>query len=94
MGALYPWIVLLLIFFILLAYQRAKSSAVLWGEFVKSAFDVFLPDLIKKLKFSFPSNNEDSKKLWLKFSQSILYNRPDLLPERILSETNDNQSDL
>lgn len=89
----FPWIVLLLILFIFFTHQRAKSSAVLWGDFVKSAFDIFLPDLIGKLKFFPPSNNEESKELWLKFSQAILYVRPDLLPERILSDDKDNQSD-
>ena len=90
----YPWIIIFLIPFIFFTYQRAKASAILWGDFVKSAFDVFLPDLLEKLKFSSPCNNEESKELWLKFSQAILYNRPDYLPERIFHEDNHNPNCL
>ena len=57
--------------------QQAKEAAVAWGRWVKSAFDISLPDLLKKLGFQSPSKITDIRKIWDAYSQTIVYNDPD-----------------
>jgi hypothetical protein len=70
----------------ILAYERAKRAAVNWGEYVKSAFDVFLPELRRKMHFPSPATKEEEKSLWAKFSQAIIYARPECMPDRVISK--------
>ncbi|MDP1624171.1 MAG: hypothetical protein Q8L64_00225 [bacterium] len=58
----------------ILASTRAESSAVQWGELVKSSFDVFLPKLKKELELNTLPENE--RKMWTQFSQVIIYRLP------------------
>mgnify|MGYP006193474647 CR=1 FL=1 len=44
-----------------------------WGEWVKAAFDVFLPALCHKLGYKKPRTAEDERKFWLSFSQGTAY---------------------
>ncbi|MGR3277295.1 hypothetical protein ACSYAD_19530 [Acaryochloris marina NIES-2412] len=64
---------LFLIAIIIFAYQRAKSAAIIWGSFVKSIFDIFIPDLLRKLEFPLPASFEEEKLLWQQFSQMLIY---------------------
>jgi len=64
----------------IIAYSRAKSSAIEWGDLVKSSFDLFLSDLCKKLGFSIPVTGEEQQILWEKFSQAIIYVNPEHMP--------------
>jgi hypothetical protein len=66
------------------AYRRALSAAMQWGELVKAAFDVFLPDLWTRLGAPLPASKEEQRRTWERFSQAILYRRPGRLPSRFL----------
>jgi hypothetical protein len=70
----------------LVAAWRAKSAVVEWGEGVKAAFDIFLPALLTKLQFPFPTTKEEELKLWREFSQAIIYRWPELVPVRVKAE--------
>lgn len=66
----------------IVAYTRARCSAAEWGDYVKSSFDIFIPELRNKLGFSKPTTSKEEKSLWSKFSQAIIYMDPDCLPKR------------
>jgi hypothetical protein len=69
---------ILLIFF---SFYRAGKAAVEWGNFIKSAFDLYIPDLYKKLNF-YPTNSLDKRrKEWNSFSQAIIYSDQNSLPK-------------
>lgn len=76
------WVPFMAIFVVILSYVRAESSSVEWGDMVKSAFDVYLPDLGKKLSFEESSSTLDANSLWSKFSQAIIYGDPEFMPNR------------
>jgi hypothetical protein len=59
---------------------RASSAAAGWGSYVKSAFDLYRFDLIELLGTETPADRETEKALWKKYSQAIVYRRPDMLP--------------
>lgn len=67
------WIPVLALGFAALFYVRAKYAAYNWGLTVKAAFDVFLPDLRKKLELPFPENMDAERKQWREFSQVTIY---------------------
>jgi hypothetical protein len=60
---------------------RAVSSAKEWGDFVKSAFDVYRFKLLESLGVELPKDRNEEKVLWSKYSQAILYRLPETLPE-------------
>jgi len=62
--------------------RRALAAVQDWGEMVKAAFDVFLPDLYKKLGAMPVESRQEEQKIWMAFSQAVLYRRPKLLPPR------------
>lgn len=64
----------------LVAFSRATSSAVEWGDLIKSSFDVFLPELCEKLGLLDTATVNEKKVLWRKFSQSIIYRNPKYMP--------------
>jgi hypothetical protein len=78
----YWWIPVLSLFFAIFAARLARTSAIQWGELVKSTFDVFLPKLRKKLEFSPPRTLAEEQALWRAFSQAILYRLPQSMPNR------------
>jgi hypothetical protein len=65
---------------------RAVSSAIGWGDFVKSAFDAYRFDLLERLDIDIPRTRAEEKTTWLKYSQAILYRKASSLPE--LKRTN------
>ncbi len=75
------WIVLLFILLGTLAPLRATSSAREWGDFVKSAFDVYRFNLLKSLGIELPKSREQERALWTKYSQAIIYRLPERLPD-------------
>jgi hypothetical protein len=79
----FVWLPIAAFIFSLVAARRAKGAAVEWGELVKAAFDIYLPALLTKLQFPFPSSKEEELKLWREFSQAIIYRWPELVPVRI-----------
>lgn len=60
---------------------RAVSSAREWGDFVKSAFDVYRFKLLESLGVALPNDRDEEKALWSQYSQAILYRKPEALPE-------------
>lgn len=76
------WLPILALVAARLAYTQACRAAVEWGDLVKAAFDVFLPDLASKLKLSIPSKRTEERKLWTRFTQAVLYRAPSAIPER------------
>jgi hypothetical protein len=75
------WIVLLFIVLGTIVPLRAASSAREWGDFVKSAFDMFAPKMRESLGFNSPTDRDDEAKQWKSYSQAIIYRRPDLIPD-------------
>lgn len=77
------WIPFLLISFAIISFYRATNAAIIWGDFVKAAFDIYLPELKEKLGFISSSPDEtDSKLIWQKFSQAVIYHKPEYMPKR------------
>jgi hypothetical protein len=75
------WVVLLFIALGTIAPLRATSSAREWGDFVKSAFDVYRFILLESLGFDTPKDREEEKVMWNKYSQAIIFRLPEKLPE-------------
>ena len=76
------WILVSAIVLVFVAFSRARASAVQWGKWVKAAFDVFLPELYKKLGFKSQKSEIEAKQMWRDFSQAIIYMDSDCLPSR------------
>jgi len=72
----YPWVLLALVVFAFLTSWQSRVAAEQWGEWVKGAFDVFLPALCKELGYLRPQDSEDERAFWIKFSQAITYRNP------------------
>ncbi len=62
--------------------RGAMRSAIEWGVMVKSAFDVFLPELYSKLGFTSTCSSDEVKSTWYAFSQAIVYRLPNEMPSR------------
>lgn len=75
------WVVLLFIALGTLAPLRATSAAREWGDFVKSAFDVYRFNLLESLGIDLPKSREEERKVWTKYSQAIIYRLPETLPD-------------
>jgi hypothetical protein len=58
------------------SYYWAANSTTAWGDLVKSAFDCYLPALIKQLGFMVPPTEAGRRKFWTEFSALITYQRP------------------
>jgi len=57
-----------------------QGAAVRWGEMVKAAFDVFLPDLGRQLGLPAPATREEAWKTWNQLSEAFLHRWPENLP--------------
>lgn len=77
------WFPVISALFSWLAYHRAKSSAVEWGEMVKASFDTFLPELYKKLRLTQNSAKPEMKQFWESYSSAIIYRYPSTLTSNI-----------
>lgn len=75
------WIVGMWIMLGTIAPLRATSSAREWGNYVKSAFDVFIPKLRDTLGIRVPKNRQKEFVQWQKFSQALIFRLPEQLPE-------------
>jgi hypothetical protein len=58
------------------AYCWASMRAMDWGELVKSAFDCYLPALIKQLGYAVPTTEAERREFWEEFSALITYQQP------------------
>jgi hypothetical protein len=59
-----------------LAYFQAAAHALAWGDLVKSAFDCYLPALIKQLGFVLPVSNSERREFWKEFNRLIFFQIP------------------
>lgn len=65
------------------AAGRARVAAVEWGQMVRAAYDVHLPELREKLGFAAPADRKQERKMWEEFSRSIVYRDPRLIPRSV-----------
>ena len=72
------------LFFSIIASYRARIAADEWGEWVKAAFDVYLPELDTRLGFC---SEEKGPNGWRSFSQAIIYRLPSSMPTREQSKS-------
>lgn len=72
---------------------RAASSAKEWGDYVKSAFDVFSPKLRAALGFTQPKSRKEEFSQWQKFSQVLCYQLPEQMPELDSQNGDDTQQE-
>jgi hypothetical protein len=63
------------------AYYWATTCAMAWGDLVKSAFDCYLPALIKQLGFAVPPTEAERLEFWDEFSALITFQQP-MTPDR------------
>jgi hypothetical protein len=56
-----------------LAYNGAVVRAVAWGEYVKSAFDLYLPKLANTLGYRLPDTLEKRREFWNAFSLTLYF---------------------
>jgi hypothetical protein len=75
------WVVLLFIILGTIAPMRATSAAREWGDFVKSAFDIYRFKLLESFGIELPNSREEERKLWTRYSQAIIYRLPEILPD-------------
>jgi len=64
------------------AFRFAANAARTWGNWVKAAFDVYLPELRKKLEFGLPKDNERAREMWENFSRAVIYRHAEFMPEK------------
>jgi len=65
------WLFFLCLLFIFLAYIRARGAAKGYGERVKATFDIYLPQLAKKLGFELSDDISKNMEFWKAFSPDI-----------------------
>jgi hypothetical protein len=62
-----------------LAYEGAVERAQAWGDLIRAAFDLYLPDLAKKMGYALPPDRDKRRAFWRDATSSFLYNEP--IPE-------------
>jgi hypothetical protein len=60
--------------------RRARIAAIEWGSLSKAAFDVYLPELRKKLSFPELPTGKERRDQMQRFSQAIIYRKPAAMP--------------
>lgn len=79
-----PWLPAVSAATAIIASRRAKVAASGWGSLVKSAFDVFLPALRKKLSYPQPPTVAEESGQWESFSTAVVFRHRGSLPDRVL----------
>jgi hypothetical protein len=79
------WLSVLFLVCSLISYRMARLAALEWGDWVKSSFDVFLPDLRKKLELDIPADKTE-RQIWEEFSQAILFRLQKRVPARVQTQ--------
>jgi hypothetical protein len=72
------WLIIpiLAIVFTVLSYQLGISAARQWGENIKSVFDIYRYDLLKKIGIKSASSWDDERKQWKTITKAFLYHYP------------------
>lgn len=63
-------------------YHKCNDAAVRWGDWIKTAFDLFLPNLAGRLGLAVPATRSEERRQWEQFCQAVVYQSPDDLPPR------------
>lgn len=71
----------------MLASIQAREAAAGWGKSVKAAFDVYLPDLRKKLELSDGLTRDKEYMQWNLMSRAMEYRKREALPPRATKKT-------
>lgn len=66
-----------------LASKRAVGAAILWGDFVKSSYDLYLPDLKDQIRLPETKTAEQEKILWKNFAIQVIYHSEDHVLKRV-----------
>ena len=77
------WFPLSLIGFAYFASRKSISSAVMWGDFVKSSYDLFLPNLREQIKLPETQNVEEERQIWNKFARQVIYHSQKNVSRRV-----------
>lgn len=85
------WIFPIAILSAFFAAYRARIAAIEWGHYIKASFDVFLPELYKKLGFQHPLNRAEERSNLMRFSQAMIYRSETSLHDRVLPESKENK---
>jgi hypothetical protein len=75
----------------LLASSSSIRAAIDFGALVKICFDVYLPELSKKLNFPPPGSLEEEQNMWRRFSQALIYRAPEVMVSRAPSQSSDDK---
>ena len=73
------WFAGMAVVFAIISYRRARSSAERYGEFIKAMFDLYVPELCKKLGYSLSPEPKTNRNFFKAFSQMIVYRNADSL---------------
>ena len=57
------------------AYRGAIATAMAWGSYVRSAFDLYLPALANALGYEHPRTDAERRLFWYRLVQTFLENR-------------------
>jgi hypothetical protein len=57
-------------------YHMAVSRAPAWGNLVRSAFDLYLPNLAKQMGYALPATLGEQTRFWKKIDDMFLYSKP------------------
>jgi hypothetical protein len=77
------WFPIATLVFSYFASFRATKAAVLWGDFIKSSYDLYLPDLRDQIRLPETETIEEEKQLWIKFTRQILYHNKKHVLQRV-----------
>jgi hypothetical protein len=67
----------------LISYRFAKKAAREWGNWVKAAFDLYLPNLRAQLEFAPSSSTKEAYEKWVAFNIATLTRDPAWMPHKI-----------
>lgn len=76
------WFIPVALVLICFVVSVAKEAVIGWGDYVKAAYDVFLPKLASTMEVPLPIDREKEWELWTAFTHATLYRLPDSLPNR------------
>ncbi len=87
------WFPIAVLIFAYLASVRSTGAAVLWGDFVKASYDLYLPDLREQIRLPETETVEDEIQLWNKFARQVLYHDKDNVLQRVAGKKDSQKGD-
>lgn len=74
------WILVIALGVAFAAYRMAISAAVVWGELITAAFDLYRLDLLHQMGWEEPETNEQERRCWGQVSRMFQYRESGELP--------------